>query len=120
MKKLVKDQNGNLAELVSVSNYIPEGWELVPSEELSDAELALAKRDKMAEIRSERNRMLAANDVAWLIASKQGQATTALEADAQVLRDLPEAAEAAIDLLESAEAIKAYDAFADLELSRSY
>jgi hypothetical protein len=120
MKKLVKDQNGNLAELVSINGFVPEGWELVPENELEASELAIATRDKMSEIRGERNRMLSANDVAWLIASKQGQATTALEADAQILRDMPEDAEAAIHLLESAEAIKAYDAFVDLELSRSY
>jgi hypothetical protein len=120
MRKLVKDQNGNLAELTSLSEFVPEGWELVSDNELEASEIALAKRDKMAAVRAERNRMLAANDVAWLIAAKQNQATTALEADAQILRDLPEAVETAIDALATAEDIQAYDAFADLELSRSY
>jgi hypothetical protein len=120
MKKLVKDQNGNLAELVSPSGFIPEGWELISESELEASELAISKRDKMAAVRAERNRMLKVNDEAWLIAAKTNQATTALEADAQILRDLPEALETALDSLTSAEDIKAYDAFADLELSRSY
>lgn len=120
MKRLVKDQNGNLAELVSPSGFIPEGWELVPENELEVSELAVAKRDKMTEIRAERNRMLKANDEAWLIASKTGQATTALESDAQILRDMTEAAETALDALTTVEDIKAHDAFASLNLSRSY
>ena len=120
MKKLVKDQNGNLAELISPSGFIPEGWQLVPENQLEASELSLAKRDKMAEVRAERNRMLKVNDEAWIIASKTGQATTALEADAQALRDLPEAIESALDALTSAEDVKAYDAFSNLQLSRSY
>lgn len=114
MKKLVKDSNGNVAELLSLNGLIPEGWELVPEEELATEELALAKRNKMSEVRAERDARLLENDKQWLIASKKGEPTVTIEAAAQTLRDLPEAAETALDALTTVEDIKAYDAFAGL------
>jgi hypothetical protein len=114
MKKLVKDANGNVAELLSLNGFIPEGWELVPAEEIATEELALVRQSKMSQIRAERDARLVANDKAWLIASKTANATTSIEQAAQVLRDLPEAAETALNALNDVEAIKAYDAFAGL------
>jgi hypothetical protein len=120
MKKLVKDAEGNLAELLSLNGSIPEGWQEVPAEELEAEELVLAKRNKMAEIRAKRDTMLLKNDKLWLIASKKGESVTALEQDAAVLRSLPELAQSAIDALPSVESIKAYDAFSGLDLSQSH
>jgi hypothetical protein len=114
MKKLVKDANGNVMELISPKGLIPEGLELVSEEEISTEELALARRNKMSEIRAERDSRLLENDKSWLIASKKGESTASIEAEAVVLRDLPEAAETALDALTTVEDIKAYDAFAGL------
>lgn len=114
MRKLVKDSSGNVAELLSLNGSIPGGWEEVPVEELESTELSLAKANKMIQIRAERDRRLVENDRQWLIASKTGQPTTTVESAAQTLRDLPEAAETALNALTTVEDIKAYDAFAEL------
>ncbi len=121
MKRLIKNSENVIAEVVLVSaTNIPEGWELVPSEEELDAQLSLAKRDKLAEIREKRDAMLFKNDILWLIASKKGEATTALEADADTLRDLPELAETELDALSDVEDIQAYDCFSGLALTGDY
>lgn len=114
MRKLVKDTNGTVMELVSPNGFIPDGFELVPEEELGAEELALARKNKLAEIRAERDARLLVNDKQWLIASKTAQDKTSIETLAQTLRDLPEAAETALNALNDVEAIKAYDAFAGL------
>lgn len=120
MKKLVKDADGNIVTLVSVNGSIPDGWTELSEEELSDGELSFARKIKLGAIRSRRDLMLIQNDKAWIIASKKGEPVTSISADAQILRDLPEAAQTALDAMESVEDIEAYDAFADLELSQSY
>lgn len=122
MRKLIKDSQGNIGELVLASDidFMPEGWSEVPAEELEAEELALARRNKMAEIRLKRDVWLLVNDKEWLIKSKKQESTVALEADAEALRDLPEAAQAAVDAMSSPEDIRAYDAFSGLSLSMSY
>ena len=120
MRKLIKDSEGNLARLNSLNGLIPDGWTEVPAEELDAEELNLARTKKMSSIRSQRDEMLLTNDKLWLIASKKGEDTAALEADADTLRDLPEAAQTALDALETTEEVEAYDAFADLELAGEY
>lgn len=114
MRKLVKDSNGTVMELVSPNGFIPDGFELVPEQEIDSEELVLARRNKLAEIRAERDARLLVNDKTWLIASKTGQDKSSIETAAQTLRDLPEAAETALDALNDVEAIKAYNAFAGL------
>jgi len=111
MKKLVKDSENNVMELISVNGLIPSGFTLVPEEELEAEELSLARKDRLAAIRAERNQKLRENDTQWLIASKTGQSLTAIETEAQNLRDIPELAEDELALLTDLEAIKAYNPF---------
>jgi hypothetical protein len=120
MRKLIKDQEGNVAELFSVNGLIPEGFTEVPSEELADSELLVARKLKMESVRTRRNSLLIQNDKLWLIASKKGESTTGLEADAETLRDLPELAQTELDALEAVEDIQAYDCFAGLALTGDY
>jgi hypothetical protein len=120
MKKLIKDSENNVMELISLNGSIPPGYTEVAAEEVAAEELNLARRNKMAEIRARRNAMLQKNDVAFLIAQKTSASTTAIKADANILRDLPEAAQTEIDGLESVESIRDFDAFAELELSQDY
>jgi hypothetical protein len=120
MKKLIKDSEGNVAELISLNGFIPDGYTLVAEEEIEAEEIALARKNKMAEVRAKRDAMLLKNDTAFVIAQKDSASTTALVADAQVLRDLPELAQTEVDALATVESIKAYDAFTGLGLSRSY
>ena len=68
---------------------------------------------KLAEIRTERDKQLEANDKAWMIATKKAEDTTALEVAAQVLRDLPANAQANLNALETVAEIEAYDAFGE-------
>lgn len=114
MRILVKDENNNVMVLTSVNGFIPPGYTQVPEEELAEQELALARKDKMTEIRTERDRRLLENDKEWLIASKTGQSTATIETEAQTLRDLPEAAEVALAALTTIEDIKNYDAFSGM------
>lgn len=111
MKLLVRDSENNVMELISINGFIPPGLTLVPQEEIEGEELALARKKRLAEIRGERDQKLLDNDKAWLIASKTGQSTTAIETEAQNLRDIPELAEDELALLESVEDIKAYNPF---------
>ena len=111
MRILVKDSNDNILVLTSVNGFIPEGYTVVPQEELEQEELSLSKKNKLEEIRSKRNSLLVENDKQWLIKSKKGQSTTALEAEAQALRDLPEEAETALNAMTTLEDIAAYDPF---------
>lgn len=121
MRRLIKDQDGNVAELISIeSMMIPPGWELVPEEDLPAAELAKARENKLGAIRSKRDAMLMANDKAWTIASKKGEPVEAILADAQLLRDLPEGAEDDLNNLELKADIESYDPFPSLGLSREY
>lgn len=121
MRKLLKDSEGNVVELLSVNgDFMPEGFEEVASEDLADAELGLARNSKLAQIRAKRNALLIQNDKLWMIASKKGESTTDLETDAQTLRDLPELAQSELEALEDAEAVKAYDCFTGLVLHGSY
>lgn len=121
MRKLIKDSEGNVAELMAVDpSFIPTGWTEVPAEEVDAEELTLARKYKMDAVRAKRNAWLLINDKEWLIAAKKNESTAGLEADAVALRDLPEAAETALDALSSVEDVEAYDAFAGLSLSVSY
>lgn len=120
MKILVKDSNDNVMELDSVNGSIPEGLTAVPQEDSDAAELSLSKKNKLGEIRSKRDSMLSKNDTVWMISKKKNESTTAIEADAEILRDLPELAETELDELTDVEDIKAYDCFSGLALSRSY
>ncbi len=120
MKILVKDSEDNVMELISVNGFVPPGFTLVAEENIAEEELALARKFKMNKIRAQRDRFLVQNDKEWLIASKKSESTVDLEADAQILRDLPEAAETVLDAMTVVEDIEAHDAFAELELSRSY
>jgi hypothetical protein len=120
MRILVKDENDNVMVLNSVTGFIPPGFSIVPEEELEAEELALQRLNKLAEVRARRDSMLLRNDKEWLIEAKKSNPTTAIEADAQTLRDLPELAETELAALTDLELIKAYDCFAGLNLSRSY
>lgn len=111
MRILVKDENNVVMVLNSVNGFIPPGFSVVPQEEVEAEEIALARKDRLAAIRAERDQKLVDNDKAWLIASKKGQSTTALETEAQNLRDIPEMAEDELALLETIEEIKAYNPF---------
>lgn len=111
MKKIVKDSENNLMELISLNGLIPDGYTEVSEEEVEAAQLQIAKQRKMSAIRSTRDQRLVENDKQWLIASKKGESTTAIETEAQALRDLPEAAELALSELETVEDILAYDPF---------
>jgi hypothetical protein len=111
MRILVKDENDNVMVLNSINGFIPPGLTLVPQEELEAEELALARKNRLAAIRAERDQKLVENDKLWLIASKTGQSTTAIETEAQNLRDIPEMAEDELALLTNIEDIKAYNPF---------
>lgn len=111
MRILVKDSQDNVMILNTVNGFIPAGFTLVPQEEIEAEEISLARKDRLAAIRAERDQKLLDNDKAWLIASKKGQSTTALESAAQALRDLPEVAQAELALLSDLEEIKAYNPF---------
>jgi hypothetical protein len=120
MRKLIKDSENNIFELESINGFIPPGYTEVPAEELEAEELTLARKNKIDEVRSKRDRMMIVHDKIYLIALKDNSSTTAILADRQVLLDLPEVAQGAVNVLETVEDIKAYDAFAGLSLSRSY
>lgn len=111
MRILVKDSNNNVLVLNSPLGFIPAGFTKVAQEDISIEELKLARKDKLEEIRASRNKRLKNNDKAWLIASKTGASLTAIEAEAQNLRDIPEMAEDELALLETIEEIKAYNPF---------
>lgn len=123
MRKLAKDSDGNLVEIISTKGDIPSDFTEVPQEEVDSEELALARANKMAEIRTERDGMLEQNDVMWLIAAKKGESTADIEADAQELRDMTIAAQTYVDGvtdIENIDDIKDYDAFASLTLTQTY
>lgn len=120
MRILVKDENDKVMILESIDGIIPSGLTAVPSEDLETSELIVARETKLSEIRSKRDLMLAKNDTLWLIASKKGEPTTSLEADAETLRDLPELAETELNALETVEEIQAYDCFSGLALTGDY
>jgi len=120
MRKLIKDSENNVMELVSLNGFIPDGFTEVAVEDISTEELSLARKNKMAEIRSKRDAMLLVNDKVWIIASKTSASVTNIETDAATLRDMTIDAQTDIDSLTTVEDIKAYDAFAGLTLSRSY
>lgn len=120
MAKLYRDEEGNVVRLVSINGFVPEGLTEVPAEEVEAEELTLERARKMEEIRAKRDAMLLVNDKDWLIASKKGEDTTALEADAQALRDMTTQAQTDVDALATVDDIKAHDAFAGLSLSKAY
>lgn len=120
MRILVKDENNNVMILTSVNGFIPPGFTVVPQEEIATEELILARKDRLASVRAERDKKLLQNDKLWLIASKKGEPTAGLETDAQTLRDLPELAETELAALETVEDIKAYDCFSGLALNGDY
>lgn len=120
MRLLVKDKDGNVAEMISVNGKIPDGWEPVAEEDISTEELRIARASKMAELRAKRDAMLKINDREWMIAKKMNQPTDDIEADAQKLRMAPQTAQTELNKKRSVNTIKAYDVFVDLELARSY
>jgi hypothetical protein len=120
MRKLIKDSEDNVMVLVSPNGFIPDGYTEVPSEEVDTEELILARKNKMDEVRSQRDEMMVVHDKVYLIALKDSSSTVALLTDRTALLDLPEDAQTAVDALTTIEDIKAYDAFSGLTLSRSY
>lgn len=120
-KILLKDQDGKVVEMIQVKpGFIPDGYELVPEEDINTEELKLARAARMIEIRAKRDQMLKINDREWLIAKKMNQPTEDIEADAQILRMVPQTAQTELNKKRSLNTIKSYDVFADLELARSY
>ncbi len=113
MRKLIKDSEDNVFELNSLNGSIPDGYTEVPSEELDAEELALARKKKVESVRSQRDAMMLVHDKVYLIALKDATDTTTILADRQLLLDLPEDAQTAIDALATKEDVEAYDAFAD-------
>lgn len=69
------------------------------------------KEVKLEEIRIERDKKLLENDKDWLIASKKVEDTSAIEATAQSLRDLPTSAATAMSSMTTVEEIETYNAF---------
>lgn len=120
MRKLVKDSENNVMELISINGFIPPGYTEVPSEEVEAEELALARKRKMEEVRSRRDAMMLVHDKVYLIALKDSADTTAMLADRTTLLDLPAVTQAAIDAMLTKEEVQAYDAFSGLNLSQSY
>lgn len=120
MKRLVKNAEGSTVILIAPPEILPPGFSEIAPEEMATEELALAIKEKLVNVRAKRDDMLAINDKLWLIASKKGESTTGLEADAETLRDLPELAETELEAMETVEDVQAYDCFAGLALNGDY
>lgn len=120
MRKLVRDSENNVFRIHSLNGSIPSEYTEVPEEEIAAEELNIARAKKMIQIRAQRDSMMEVHDKVYLIALKDAADTTAILADRQIMLDIPEDAQTAIDALESAEDIETYDAFDALGLSRSY
>lgn len=120
MKKLLRDSENNVVQLVTIDGKIPTGYTEVPEEEVQVEELALARKFKLEEVRLKRDAMLVVHDKLFLIALKDGTSTTSLLADRSILLDLPELAESELAALETVEDIKSYDCFSGLALNGDY
>jgi len=120
MRKLVKDSEDNVMELVSLNGFIPDGYTEVPENEIEAEELSLTRIKKMTQVRSQRDSMMLSHDKKYMIALKDATDTTAMLADRTILLDLPAVAQVAIDALVTKEDIEAHDAFNGLSLSESY
>lgn len=72
-------------------------------------DMAIARDMHRADIRKARDRMLAEKDAAWLREFSRGHtdAATAVEAERQILRDLPQAVEAHVQAATTPEALSA-------------
>lgn len=128
MKYLIKDDNNNISILVlNSSGSIPALPGTFSMVEISDSvdisridlldiidgqivnSLSKAKTVKLEEIRNIRDARLLDNDKAWLIAAKKKEDTSVIEAEAQMLRDLPTVASAHLDTLQTLEEINNYN-----------
>jgi hypothetical protein len=111
MRKLIKDQNGNVFELASPKGFIPDGYTEVPAEELDNAEAAIsaqklgASRDaKLNEVRAAREPKLKRADILTNIAYLDAWDDTkkaALKDFRQALLDITNPYKADASLLDS-------------------
>lgn len=120
MGKLYKDENDNVVSISSVNGFVPPGYTELPAEEVEAAELDRARSKKMTSVRAQRDGMMLVHDKKYMIALKDSADTADLLADRTALLDLPAAAQAAVDALETKEEIDAYDAFDGLSLNEDY
>lgn len=72
-------------------------------------DLAMAKAQKLEEVRKARDEKLAESDKAWMIAMSKGKPQDAINAQKQALRDLPDQAEKDLKKLKKIETIDAYE-----------
>lgn len=100
---------------------LPADWE-APAKKYRDCwaekngdiviDLPKARAQKLAELRVARDAKLQESDKEWMIASSSGASAEAIKAindKKKALRDLPDAAEAALKKCKKAETIDAYD-----------
>lgn len=124
MRYLVKNSDNSLS-IISVVSSIPSGLDIL--QEIDDNfnasqlhllevidgqvvnSLSKARSSKLQDIRNKRDAKLLENDKAWLIAAKKKEDTSAIEAEAQMLRDLPTVASAHLDTLQTLEEINNYN-----------
>jgi len=117
------------------SMFIPEGWELLPDQDLPAGHIDAMEADengsislslsklrtlKVNEIRARRDQWLKKSDEAWVELKSKGQSTADIEEDKDELRALPQLASDELADLDTKEEIEAYDAFEMLAMSRSY
>jgi len=140
MKRIYKDSEDNI-RVVSIKTSFtpPEDWTFVGDVENEDIptnkykncwvdngsggikiDLPKARVQKENEIRTERDRILKLTDNAFLIALSKAEATTNIEADKVLLRDMM--ADVTTDLSSkiAATTIDAYDGFAAVTLAGTY
>lgn len=72
-----------------------------------------ARVAKLASIRAERDARMADNDKAFIIAFKKDEDLANIKASAQILRDFPEVAEAALSVMSSLVDINSYNPFGE-------
>lgn len=124
MRFLVKNSDNSLS-IISVVSSIPSGLDIL--QEIDDNfntsqlhllevidgqivnSLSKAKSVKLQDIRNKRDAKLLENDRMWLIAAKKKEDTSVIEAEAQMLRDLPTVASAHLDTLQTLEEINNYN-----------
>ena len=85
-----------------------------------EVDLDLARADKMAEIRAKRDDLLAKSDAVYIEELSKALDTTDVQADKTALRDMTGTAQTAVDAIEDADELEAYDAFAGLSLNKEY
>lgn len=120
MKKLLRNSQNEPVEAIILNGVIPEGFTEIEEEDLAAEEMIIARSKKMSEIRTRRDSMLKDHDKQFLIAQKTSADTTQLLADYQILLDIPQNAELALDALNAVQDIKDHDAFANAGLAGSY